>query len=135
MSEQDQAEMQQPGPQAAPKKSWLRRNGLWLAFSVVAAIVIAVVLQAVNNHVAGNGGLCTSSSCVVSDLNSGLVGLTAKDDLVTTKAVCVQSSEQSEGNGIYAATCTVTYSDRSTATGTGTLDTTQNQVSFTLSLP
>jgi hypothetical protein len=57
--------------------------------------------------------------------------MTAKDDLVSTRAVCQQSTVRNDGNGIYAARCTVTYSDGSTAAGTGTLEMSQKQVSFT----
>jgi hypothetical protein len=77
---------------------------------------------------------CTTRACIVQDLDTDLVGITAKDDLVSTKAACKTSTERDDGHGIYAATCTVTFSDGSAATGTGTLDLTSRQVSFSPSL-
>jgi hypothetical protein len=126
-------------PLQQPQKGPKGRGRKWLSGVIifVLAIAIAAVIEHVGNSVAnsGGGGTCTSNSCVVSDLQSNLVGATAKDDLVSTKAVCQQSTVKDDGNGIYAAVCTVTYSDGSTATGTGTLATQQKQVSFTPTLP
>jgi len=125
----------QPLQGAPKKKGAVRRWAFIIGVFVVALILAGIIDNALQHKATGGGGTCTTSSCIVSDLNSSLVGLTAKDDLVSTKAVCVPSSERDDGNGIYAATCTVTYSDGSTATGTGTLDLTQNQVSFAPALP
>jgi hypothetical protein len=136
--------VQQPYPQQGiyppqqPQKGPKGQGRKWLSGVIifVLAIVIAAVIEHVGNSVANSGGgMCTSNSCIVRDLQSNLVGLTAKDDLVTTKAVCQQSTVKDDGNGIYAATCTVTYSDGSNAIGTGTLATQQKQVSFTPTLP
>jgi hypothetical protein len=77
---------------------------------------------------------CATRACIISDMNSDLVGLTAKDDTVSIKAACRASTEKDDGHGIYAAKCTVTYSDGSTAAGTGTVDLTSSQVSFSPSL-
>jgi hypothetical protein len=128
-------------PQLAPEtpqayKKRVKRNTILSLVAVVLLVIAGLAIKGFGDHLSpASSGVCTSSSCIVSDLQSNLVGLTAKDDLVSTKAVCEQSTAKDDGNGIFAATCTVTYSDGSTATGTGTLETQQKQVSFSPALP
>lgn len=75
---------------------------------------------------------CDSHSCVVSDLEQNLDGLIAQDEAVVTKAVCYKSTVVFHAAAdTWSASCTVTFSDGSSASGTGNLDLSQQKVTFT----
>ena len=48
-----------------------------------------------------------------------------------TKMKCDSASVKEPSSGTYTENCTATYSDGTVATGTGTVDTSQNEVTFT----
>ena len=58
-----------------------------------------------------SAALCTSHSCIVSDIQQALVGQAAKDGSVITKAVCYKSTVKANPGDTYTASCDVTYSD------------------------
>ena len=64
------------------------------------------------------------------ELDQSLVGGIDQADAVATKVHCYESTVKNQGNGTWTASCTVTYSDGSTADGTGTVDTSQDKVTF-----
>jgi hypothetical protein len=72
---------------------------------------------------------CTTDACIVTDIK-GLVGTVAKDDSVMTKVTCKTGSVSRKAAGVWTATCTVTYSDGDVAKGIGTVDETQDEVTF-----
>lgn len=119
----------QTGPAPAARNSpW--RKVIGVLGTIVLAVVIILVIRGIGDHASGGGGLCTSNACIVQDLQQSLNGVVDKGDEVTTKVVCQQSSVKDDGNGIYAATCTVTHSDGTVDAGTGTLETKQNEATF-----
>jgi len=73
---------------------------------------------------------CTSHGCIVQELDQSLTGGIDQADAVATKVHCYESTVKNQGNGNWTASCTVTYSDGSTAEGTGTVDTSQGKVAF-----
>ena len=73
---------------------------------------------------------CTSHACIVQELDQSLVGGIDQADAVATKVHCYESTVKDQGNGTWTASCMVTYSDGSTADGTGTVDTSQDKVTF-----
>ena len=74
---------------------------------------------------------CTTHACVVSDLEQSLTGLIAQDESVATKVVCYKSTVVFHAAAdTYSASCTVTYSDGSSVSGTGNLDLSQQKVTF-----
>jgi hypothetical protein len=74
---------------------------------------------------------CTTHACIVQDLDENLVGLVARDESVTTKAVCYKKTVRyHKAADTYSATCLITYSDGSTATGTGNLLVSAKKVTF-----
>ena len=73
---------------------------------------------------------CSSHACIVQELDQSLVGGIDQADAVATKVHCYESTVKNQGNGTWTASCTVTYSDGSTADGTGTVDTSQDKVTF-----
>lgn len=74
---------------------------------------------------------CTTHACIVSDLESNLTGLIAQDEAVATKVTCYKSTVVFHAAAdTYSASCTVTYSDGSSESGTGNLDLSQQKVTF-----
>lgn len=74
---------------------------------------------------------CTSHACIVSDLEQNLTGLVAQDESVATKVTCYKSTVVFHSAAdTYSASCTVTYSDGSSVSGTGNLDLGQSKVTF-----
>jgi hypothetical protein len=116
--------------QAAPKKKHPVRRWLVSVGTIVVALVLAsIIIGALQNHHSG-AGTCTSNSCIVSDLQTSLVGVVDKGDSVMTKVSCQPATVKDQGNGTWTAGCTVTYSNGTTAAGTGTLDNSQDEVTF-----
>jgi hypothetical protein len=75
--------------------------------------------------------ICTTHTCIADDLDKSLVGLVAEDESVTTKADCYRSTVVfHKAADTYSATCLITYSDGSTATGTGNLLVSAQKVTF-----
>src|SRR5271170_7989605 len=63
---------------------------------------------------------CTSHACVVQLLEQNLTGLVAEDEAVSTKVTCYVSTVVFYASAdTYSASCNVTYSDGSSASGTG----------------
>jgi hypothetical protein len=74
---------------------------------------------------------CTSHACIVAALEQNLTGLVAQDESVSTGVTCYQSTVvYHAAAGTYSASCTVTYSDGTTASGTGNLVTSSDEVTF-----
>lgn|SRR5487761_1569922 len=75
---------------------------------------------------------CTTHACIVQLLEQNLTGLIAQDESVATKAVCYKSTVVFHAAAdTWSASCTVTFSDGSSASGTGNLDLGQQKVTFT----
>jgi hypothetical protein len=75
--------------------------------------------------------MCTTHSCIATDLDQSLLGGIDKADAVATKVKCSKTSVKDQGNGTWTAWCDVTYSDGTVSEGTGTVDSSQNEVTFT----
>jgi hypothetical protein len=73
---------------------------------------------------------CTTKACIAEELDQSLVGGIDEGDAVATKVKCSPSTVKDEGNGNWDARCTVWYSDHTSATGYGSVDTEQNKVLF-----
>jgi hypothetical protein len=74
---------------------------------------------------------CTSHACIAAVLDQNLTGLVAQDEAVSTKVTCyVSTVVYYSAAGTYSADCTVTYSDGSSAYGTGNLVTSSGEVTF-----
>lgn len=75
--------------------------------------------------------ICTTKACIVSDLDKGLTGDVAKDESVAVKVDCARASVvYHQAADTYSASCTVTYSDGTTAAGTGNLLIGKREVTF-----
>lgn len=122
--------MQAPGQPAARKHG--RRAVIWSAAAIVVLVAAALVIKALGDRASGSGGICTSNSCITGDLQRTLTGLTDKADQVVTKVVCQPSTVKNDGGGIYSATCTVTHSDGTVNSGTGTVETKQGNITFSV---
>lgn len=78
-----------------------------------------------------SSGPCTTHACIASDMDTALVGMTAEDESVSVKAKCNKHTVvYHQAADDYSATCVVTFSDGSLATGTGNLLVSQNKVTF-----
>jgi len=116
------------GPrQPAPNRKRLKIVGLPVLIIII-AIVAGLVIKGVGDS--GQSTTCTTNSCIATDIGNNLVNIVAEDKSVITSATCDPSTVTGNGSGTWTATCTATYSDGSTATGYGTLDTSQNEVTF-----
>jgi hypothetical protein len=73
---------------------------------------------------------CTTNSCIVTEIDQSLTGGIAQDEAVATKVDCEKSTVKNKGGGTWTSWCTVYYSDGTSATGYGTVDTSQNKVTF-----
>ena len=74
---------------------------------------------------------CLTHSCIVTALEQNLTGLIAEDESVATKVTCYVSTVVfAAAADTYSASCTITYSDGSQASGTGNLDLGQQKVTF-----
>lgn len=73
--------------------------------------------------------LCTTRSCIATNMDQALPGIVAKDEAVIRKAVCKASSVQ-VSNGVWTATCTVTESDGSVSEGYGNIVPASQQVTY-----
>jgi hypothetical protein len=123
----DQSGQYQAGP---PQARRIRTRSAWsTASGVILAAIIAI--WAYNHFQSSSGGTpCTSESCVISTIEQTLDGSSATDGAVFTRVTCSPSSLTDVGSGTWRADCTAHYSDGSTATGYGTLDTATNLVDF-----
>jgi hypothetical protein len=76
--------------------------------------------------------LCTTHTCIARDIEQGLTGAVAKDESVITKVTCYKSTVVfHKAADTWSASCTATYSDGSSVSGTGNLLVSQQQVTFT----
>jgi hypothetical protein len=73
---------------------------------------------------------CITSACIISDMNQSLVGMVAKDNAVTTKAVCKKSSLKVNPGQTWTAKCTLTYSDGLVAEGFANLVEATEKITF-----
>lgn len=73
---------------------------------------------------------CTTHACIVSDAQSSMVGTTAKDGSVITKAVCFKSTVKANPGDTYTVSCNITYTDGTVWNGLVTLLLASNQVSW-----
>jgi hypothetical protein len=74
---------------------------------------------------------CTSHACIVQELEQNLTGLVAEDEAVSTKVTCYESTVVFHAAAdTYSASCTVEYSDGSSASGTGNYDISAGKVTF-----
>lgn len=75
--------------------------------------------------------MCLTHSCVVQDMEQSLTGGIALDEAVATKVTCYESTVVFyKAADTYSATCTVDYSDGSSASGTGNMLVSQQKVTF-----
>lgn len=78
-----------------------------------------------------DGSGCTSHTCIADTLEQSLTGLVAEDNAVSTDVKCyVSSVKYHKAADTYSASCIVTYSDGSQASGTGNLVLSSNQATF-----
>ena len=74
---------------------------------------------------------CLTHACIVQIAEQSMVGTTAKDGSVITKAVCYKSTVQySSAANTYTVSCDITYTDGSTWHGLVTLLENSDQVSW-----
>ena len=149
-SGRDWTEHTQPAPGAAPsarpqaahaapqsgqrelksiRKRWVRNMATLAVGLVIAGIIISLLSHSSSGG--SPGAQCTSGSCIAGEIRQSLVNTIAKDDSVLTKMKCDPASVKEPSSGTYTENCTATYSDGTVATGTGTVDTSQNEVTFT----
>ena len=70
-------------------------------------------------------------ACVVQELEQNLTGLVAQDEAVSTKVTCYELTVVFHAAAdTYSASCTVEYSDGSSASGTGNYDISAGKVTF-----
>lgn len=126
--------------------------------TVAAAVIVAVIFAVLGSTSSGSGTtaagapssgpsavpssapvaaaspssqICTTHACIASDLDQSLVGLVAQDESVSVKAKCYKKTVTfHRAADTYSATCLVTYSDGSEATGTGNLLMSAQKVTF-----
>ena len=79
---------------------------------------------------AASSAPCTTDSCIATELDQSLKGAIAQDEAVATKVDCKPSTVKNEGSGNWTARCTAYYSDGTSAEGYGTVDTSQDKVTF-----
>jgi hypothetical protein len=68
---------------------------------------------------------CTSNACITASVEHQLVGMTAKDGAVSTKAVCQASTLKRNPGNTYTVSCRVTDSDGGVYQGYGNLTSTE----------
>ena len=73
---------------------------------------------------------CTTHSCIVTDAEQSMVGTSAKDGSVVTKATCFKSSVKSNPGDTYTVSCNITYTDGTVWNGLVTLLLASDQVSW-----
>lgn len=79
-----------------------------------------------------SSGPCTTHACIAADMDKYMVGLTAADESVSVKAKCYKKTVvYHQAADDYSATCLITFSDGSQATGTGNWLASQGKVTFT----
>ena len=103
-------------------------------FTLIGALVIAGIIISLLSHSSSggsSGASCTSGSCIASEIRQTLVNTVAKDDSVFTELERDPSSVKEPSSGTYTENCTASYSDGTALSGTGILDTSQNEVTFT----
>ncbi|HEU5392801.1 MAG TPA: hypothetical protein VFV73_43625 [Streptosporangiaceae bacterium] len=72
-----------------------------------------------------------TKACIAQDMDQSLVGMTAADESVSVKANCYKSTVvYHQAADDYSATCVITFSDGSQATGTGNWLVSQDKVTF-----
>jgi hypothetical protein len=116
------------GELAAIRKHWGRNILTLIGGLVVAGVIISLLSHSSSG---GSSGPCTSGACIATDIRQSLVNTLDKGDAVFTKMNCDPSSVKEPSSGTYTENCTAAYSDGTTASGTGTVDTSQNETTFT----
>ena len=73
---------------------------------------------------------CTTRSCIASDAQQSMVGTSAEDGSVVTKARCFKSTVKANPGDTYTVSCDITYTDGQVWAGLVTLLLASNQVSW-----
>ena len=73
---------------------------------------------------------CTSHSCITQDAEQSMVGTTAKDGSVITKADCFKSTVKANPGDTYTVSCDIAYTDGTVWNGLVTLLLASNQISW-----
>ena len=77
-----------------------------------------------------SGAMCTTRSCIASDAQQSMVGTTAEDGSVVTKAKCFRSTVRHNGGDTWTVSCDVTYTDQTVWAGLVTILPASGQVSW-----